>query len=112
MMNRSDGDDQFWTLAEPLLSRPGVNPVNHDGLPLPAPHGDFFASWDQAADHLVVKLDEGTVGTLIGTGDGLVFAPAGRPFRAWVAIPANHRHSWTEALSAAYQHAIQRRSRT
>jgi hypothetical protein len=111
-MNRSDGDDPFWTLAEPLLARPGVTRSTMMGYPCLRLHGDFFASWNQAADHLVVKLDHESVRTLIRTGDGLVFAPAGRPFREWVAIPADHRHSWTEALSDAYQHAIQRQSRT
>jgi hypothetical protein len=28
-------------------------PLDHDGLPLPPPNGDFFASWDHRAGHLV-----------------------------------------------------------
>ena len=110
MMNRSGGDRQFWTLAEPLLARPGVARSTMMGYPCLRLHGDFFASWDHRADHLVVKLDQGTVQTLIRTGGGLVFAPAGRPFREWVVIPANHRDNWTEALRDAYQQAIRRQT--
>jgi hypothetical protein len=40
----------------------------------------------------------------------LVSAPASRPFQEWVAFPANHRYSWTEALSDAYQQAIRRQT--
>ena len=105
MMNRSGGVGQFWTLAGPLLAQPGVARSTMMGYPCLRLHGDFFASWDDRADHLVVKLDEETVRSLIGTGDGLVFAPAGRPFREWVALPAIHRDSWTEALRDAYQQA-------
>ena len=60
MSNRPDPDSQFWKMATPLLARPGIARSTMMGYPCLRLHGDFFASWDQAADHLVVKLDDGT----------------------------------------------------
>jgi hypothetical protein len=108
MINRSDQDSQLWELAVPLLARPGVARSTMMGYPCLRLHGDFFASWDQRANQLVVKLDQNTVEALIENGDGLPFAPAGRRFREWLAVPATRPKRWPILLEDAYNHAVER----
>jgi hypothetical protein len=53
----------------------------------------------------VVKLPEQRVTQLIAAGDGQPFAPAGRVFRAWVAVPRPDRQRWSRLLAEARDHA-------
>ena len=108
MINRSDPDSQFWEMAVSLLARPGVTRSTMMGYPCLRLHGDFFASWDQLVHQLVVKLDHHRVEALIENGDGLPFAPAGRRFREWLAVPATRPQRWPLLLEDAYNHAIER----
>ena len=62
-------------------------------------YGAFFASFDRRTGNLLVKLTEARVDELIATGRAEPFAPAGRRFRAWAAIP-DRRH-WTALLDDA-----------
>jgi hypothetical protein len=103
-----DPQSRFWQLAEPLLAMAGVSRSTMMGFPCLRLHGDFFASWDPRADQLVIKLDSSDVDMLIHTGDGLPFAPAGRRFREWVAIPATSLARWPLLLEDAYRHAARR----
>jgi hypothetical protein len=48
-----------------------------------------------------VKLPEARVAELVGSGRGVPFAPAGRTFREWVAIPATQRRRWKRHLEEA-----------
>jgi hypothetical protein len=108
MSNRIDRDAPFWTLAEPLLARAGVTRSTMMGYPCLRLNGDFFASWDHRAKQLVVKLNQASVTALIDIGDATAFAPSGRPFRQWAAIPATNRESWPDMLDQAYHHALRR----
>jgi hypothetical protein len=108
--DRSNAQSRFWQLAEPFLARPGVSRSTMMGFPCLRLHGDFFASWDPRAEQLVIKLDSTDVETLIYTGEGLPFAPAGRRFREWVAVPATSLARWPVLLEDAYRHALGRQS--
>jgi hypothetical protein len=110
MTDRSDPHSRFWHLAEPLLARPGVSRSTMMGFPCLRLHDDFFASWDPRVQQLVIKLDASDVETLIQAGDGLPFAPAGRRFRQWVAVPATSLVRWPVLLEDAYCHAVRRRA--
>jgi hypothetical protein len=78
---------RFWALAEPLLARPDVTRSTMMGLPCLRRAGAFFACYDRRTGHLVVKLSETRVTELIDAGRALPFAPAGRGFRRWAAVP-------------------------
>jgi hypothetical protein len=108
MADRSNSLSRFWQLADPFLAMPGVSRSTMMGFPCLRLNGDFFASWDPRAEQLVVKLASTEVETLIHTGDGLPFAPAGRRFREWVAVPATNLARWPGLLDDAYRHAVRR----
>jgi hypothetical protein len=108
----SDPQSRFWQLAEELLAMPGVCRSTMMGFPCLRLHGDFFASWDPHAEQLVIKLDSTDAETLIQTGDGSPFAPAGRRFREWVAVPATSRTRWPVLLEDAHRHAVRRQAQS
>jgi hypothetical protein len=104
-MNTPDRDEaRFWSLAEPLLGQPGVTRSTMMGFPCLRVNGAFFASWDRNAGALVVKLPEERVDELIDAGWAAPFAPAGRRFREWAAIPPSRRRSWGSLLEQALEH--------
>lgn len=103
------GDEAFWACAEPLLDQAGVTRSTMMGYPYLRLDGDFFASWDRQAECLVVKLDAPSVADLIGCGEAEPFAPAGRPFREWAAVPMTRRSSWSGLLDRALAAAAGRR---
>jgi hypothetical protein len=74
------------------------------GLPCVRVDGQFFASWDRGTGALVVKLPESRVDELVEAGRAEPFAPAGRRFREWAAIPVERSRSWRALLDEAYQH--------
>ena len=97
----SDGEHRFWALAQPLQKRVGVTRSTMMGLPCLRVGGAFFASCDRKTGDLLVKLPEARVAELVATGRGLPFAPAGRRFREWVAIPAAQSRRWKLHLEEA-----------
>ena len=99
-----DAEDRFWDLAEELLvTRTGVTRSTMMGFPCLRIHGGFFATFDRRNGQAVVKLPAERVADLVATGAALPFAPAGRTFREWAAIPPSDAESWPglveEALS-------------
>jgi hypothetical protein len=102
------GETKFWDLAEPLLHQPGVTRSTMMGYPCLRLHGDFFATCDRRTGDLVVKLDEAAVTQLLNRGQAEPFAPNGRRFREWAAIPYERRRTWTGHLDAAYAAAAER----
>jgi hypothetical protein len=108
MADCSNPESRFWQLAEPFLVIPGVSRSTMMGFPCLRLHGEFFASWDPRAKQLVIKLHSSDVEMLIRTGDGLPFAPAGRRFREWVAVPATNVARWPVLLDDAYRQALRR----
>lgn len=75
------------------------------GFPCPRFDGRFFASVDRKTEALLVKLPANRVTALIVDGDGEPFAPAGRVFREWVALPRADRRRWRSRLAGAKRFA-------
>ncbi len=98
-MTTPDAEHRFRDLTEPLLAAAGVERSTMMGLPCLRLHGAFFASFDRRTGNLLVKLTEPRVDELIAAFRAEPFAPAGRRFRAWAAIPDHHR--WTALLDDA-----------
>jgi hypothetical protein len=67
--------------------------------------GRFLASYDDKLGGLVVKLPRERVLELIADGSGEPFAPAGKVFREWVAIPTADRALWQRLLAEAVDFA-------
>ena len=105
MTDLSAHEARFWALAEPLLAeRPGVTRSTMMGLPCLRVDGAFFASWDRKTGALLVKLPAAHVDELVDTGRAESFAPAGRRFREWAAIPLDRTQQWRALLDQAYEH--------
>lgn len=100
------GEARFWELASPLLGRPGVTRSTMMGLPCLRWNGAFFASCDRRTGDLLVKLAETRVDELVATERANPFAPAGRRFREWAAIPESRSRSWKRLLDEALEFAI------
>jgi hypothetical protein len=98
------GEELFWELVEPMYADPAVQRSTMMGLPCVRVDGQFFASLDRRTGALLVKLPQSRVGELIADGVGTPFAPAGRTFREWVALPRPHRKRWQAMLAEARQH--------
>jgi hypothetical protein len=98
-------EELFWDLAEPLYADPAVSRSTMMGLPCLRHSGRFFASLDRRNGALLVKLSADRVAALIGAGHGEPFAPAGRVFRDWVAIPKPDRRRWRALLTEARDRA-------
>lgn len=99
------GEARFWELAEPLFQRPEVVRSTMMGLPCLRWSGTFFASCDRRTGDLLVKLAETRVDQLVATGRAKPFAPAGRRFREWAAIPDSKSRSWRRLLDEALDFA-------
>ncbi len=109
-MTASSPDDDgpeacFDELVEPLLDQPDVTRSTMMGLPCLRRAGAFFASCDRRSGSLVVKLSEVRVDELVETDQALPFAPAGRRFRQWAAIPPAAHDAWAGYLAEAYAFA-------
>jgi hypothetical protein len=100
-MSASAGEERFWTLADPLLARPGVQRSTMMGLPCLRINGAFFASCDRRTGDLLVKLSERRVDELVASGGARPFAPAGRRFREWASVPFESSRSWRRLLEDA-----------
>ena len=79
------------------------------GFPCLRLDGDFFASCDPRTGSLIVKLDADRATQLIDSGRAEAFAPNGRRFREWVAIPSSRHRSWEQLLEGALRAAADRR---
>ena len=94
MTKHTDGEQLFWSLAQPLLNRKGITRSTMMGLPCLRVDGAFFASCDRKTGELLVKLPEARVDELVAAARAVPFAPAGRRFREWAAIPADRGRNW------------------
>jgi hypothetical protein len=95
------GEELFWDLVEPMYADPAVSRSTMMGLPCVRYQGRFFAALDRRSDALLIKLPQPRVAQLVTDGDGEPFAPAGRVFREWVAIPRPDPHRWSTLLAEA-----------
>ena len=104
----SGGDearDLYDELTDDLLYDPAVGRATMMGYPCVRLAGKFLASYDGTARCLVVKLPRERVTELVEAGRGDPFAPAGRVFREWVAVPTVDRDLWQQLLAEAVRFA-------
>ncbi len=59
---------------------------------------EFLALVDYKDAGLVVKLSRARVDSLVASGEGRPFGPAGRIFREWVSLPVPDRARWRSVL--------------
>jgi hypothetical protein len=64
---------------------------------------EFLALVDYKGSGLVVKLPPDRVADLIDAGIGQPFAPAGRVFKEWVAVPEPNRRVWRRLLDESVE---------
>jgi hypothetical protein len=100
-----DGRELYDELTDDLLYDPAVGRATMMGYPCVRLAGRFLASYDDKARCLVVKLPRERVAELVEHGHGDPFAPAGRVFREWVAIPSPDRDLWQSVLAEAVDFA-------
>ena len=106
----SGGDearDLYEELTDDLLYDPAVGRATMMGYPCVRLAGKFLASYDDKGRCLVVKLPRERVAELVETGRGDPFAPAGKVFAEWVAIPTVDRDLWQQVLAEAVEFARQ-----
>lgn len=96
-----ENDSFFWELAEPLLAEKAIEKGTMMGFPCLRVNGDFFASVDRQTGDLIVKLPANQVLDLIETEVGEPFAPNGRRFKEWIAIPNRDTTLWQQFISEA-----------
>ena len=107
---QSGGDDAralYDELTDDLLYDPAIGRATMMGYPCVRLAGKFLASYDDKAGCLVVKLPRERVTELVEEGRGDPFAPAGKVFREWVAIPTIDRELWQRVLAEAVAFARQ-----
>lgn len=100
-----DGTAHFWTLAEDLLTRAGVEKSTMMGFPCLRRDGAFFACVHRKTGALIIKADRARVDALIDAGMAESFAPNGRVFKEWASIPVELAESWPTRLDEAFAFA-------
>ena len=93
--------DLYDELTDDLLYDPAIGRATMMGYPCVRLAGQFLASYDEKAACLVVKLPSDRVADLVSAGTGERFAPAGKVFREWIAIPTIDRRLWRTLLAEA-----------
>jgi hypothetical protein len=92
-------EDLFWKLAAELQaedSRIVVGTIMNS--PCLRVGKEFLALVDHKDSGLVVKLPKNRVAKLIDSEKGRAFAPAGRVFKEWLAVPDVNRRRWMALL--------------
>jgi hypothetical protein len=89
----------FWSLARELQAEDAriVEGTIMNGRCLRV-GAEFLALADYKGSGLVVKLPRARVKSLIASGAGQPFAPAGRAFKEWVSVPRPDRRLWRKLL--------------
>ncbi|MEU4293147.1 hypothetical protein AB0E63_33410 [Kribbella sp. NPDC026596] len=98
------GRELYDELTDDLLYEPAIGRSTMMGYPCLRLAGRFFASYDTTSG-LVVKLPAARVSELVDSGAGAQFAPAGKVFREWVALPTIDRDLWRALLREAVDFA-------
>lgn len=97
---RDDQHRGFWDVAEPFIADGRLvegTMMGHQCL-RSASNDGFVATVERATGSLVVKLPRNRVTELIASGSGEPFAPAGKVFREWVAVPAFDETTWSAMI--------------
>jgi hypothetical protein len=95
----------FERLVAPLLASGAANRGTMMGFPCLRSDGRFFASIEPRTGNLIVKLPSARVQTLCEEGIGQHFAPNGRVFREWIALPDADEVCWADLLAEAQEYA-------
>lgn len=98
--DRSGEHANFWEVAEPFLATGRLyegTMMGHQCLRTSG-NDQFVATVERSSGNLVVKLPKERVADLVEAGDGLAFAPAGKVFREWVAVPDFDETRWTSLI--------------
>jgi hypothetical protein len=93
---------EYEAVAEELIASGQAEAGTMMGHPCLRRNGAFFATVGHDADELIVKLSAERVQELIAEGVGEAFAPAGKTFRAWVAIPRSKAEAWPALIREAH----------
>lgn len=101
----TDPRDLYEELTDDLLYDPAIGRATMMGHPCVRLAGKFVASYDEKQRCLVAKLPRTRVEALVEAGAGEPFAPAGKVFREWVALPTADRHLWQRLLTEAVDFA-------
>ena len=101
-MARKKTDDPealFWLLAEELMQRNArvCEGTLMNGRCLRVGR-EFLALYARSDSAMVVKLPRARVEALIESGHGRPFAPAGRVFKEWLAVPKPDPKRWAALL--------------
>jgi hypothetical protein len=104
-MKKAAGAELFARLADRWLTEPAVTKSTMMGFPCLRAGGKFFASVDREGAHLVVKLPAARVTAAALAGEGSVFAPNGRVFREWLAVPLARADRWEAYVREAHAFA-------
>jgi hypothetical protein len=92
-------EDLFWRLAAELQR---ADPRVREGIIMNGRclrvRKEFLALVDYKGSGLVVKLSKERVAELIEAGVGRPFAPAGKVFKEWLAVPKPDRRRWLQLL--------------
>lgn len=91
----------FWDLAAPYLASGECDEGTIMGHPCLRRRGEFVAMFWAHGGGIVVKLDRERVAAHLEAGLGREFAPAGRPFREWLAVGGDATAHWPELLAEA-----------
>lgn len=95
----TDHEELFWELIADLSAEnPRVQEGTIMGGRCARVGGEFLALVDFKGSGLVVKLPKARVEELIEAGVGEPFAPAGKVFKEWVAVPEADRKRWKALL--------------
>ena len=94
-------EDLFWDLAEEMYADEAVTRSTMMGFPCLRVDGAYFASLHHSEHHLIVKLPADRVNEVVESKVGLSFAPNGRVFREWVAIPEPNESVWRDLMLEA-----------
>jgi hypothetical protein len=90
----------FWRLAAELMRR---DPSIKEGTIMKGRclrvGKEFLALVDYKGSGLIVKLPKARVEELVAGGVGKPFAPAGKIFKEWLAVPKPDATLWLELLS-------------
>ncbi|GMQ85857.1 MAG: hypothetical protein BMS9Abin07_1425 [Acidimicrobiia bacterium] len=100
-MKRDADHDRFWNIADDFIATGQVEEgtmMGHHCLRATVGNG-LVATVERSSGNLVVKLPRDRVTDLVGSGGGVAFAPAGKVFKEWVAIPAYDPDRWSELIT-------------
>lgn len=96
---------EFEALRNTWSDRPQFEKGTMMGFPCMRRSGHFFASLEKDTGNLILKLPKAQVDEMVAEGTGLAFAPNGRTFKEWVAIPAEDFERWEPLLEQAWAFA-------